>query len=549
MSDSDAEGDYATAHSDALKRLKSKDPEFYDFLKENDEELLKFGESDDESDTRESEDDEQTTSKSSKTVLSAAKLKFIGENIKTSPSKKLVKELINAFKTIIHQIDNSNDKVDLSNNDLFNDVMKLCLVDLVPALYSILKLPADSKNVDVTKSKAWYKTKTVVKQYLIDVLKMLAALKEPSGLVLFLKHIVHLVPFYSKFMKLCRLLLKKMITMWCCEEETVRVLSLIIVVRASKRLPKEYMGQILKHMYFSYVKNTKFTSPNTWPMINFMKRSLTEVYSLYPEAAYEHAFIYIRQLAIHLRNAITIKKQEAYQTVYNWQYIHCLLLWAHVLCRLYDQEAVKTLVYPLVQTVTGTITLIPTSKYIPLRIHLVKALIQMSEKINVFIPTIPFILEILTLSDYNKKMSFSVKPQDFSCSLKVGKSKLSEAAFQDSCMSEVNSLLLEYFKVYSHTIGFPELALPAVLQIKLFIKKCKVAKYNQLLKGLLTKIEENSAMITEKRRSVSFQITDVDKIKQWERNIQEQGTPILKFYKEQNKETVDSSPSKKAKCE
>lgn len=62
-------------------------------------------------------------------------------------------------------------------------------------------------------------------------------------------------------------------------------------------------------MYVKYVENSKFVSLTTLPGINFMRQSLIEIYLLDNDLAYNHAFLYIRQLAIHLRNAMTLKRK------------------------------------------------------------------------------------------------------------------------------------------------------------------------------------------------------------------------------------------------
>ncbi|ESO91330.1 hypothetical protein LOTGIDRAFT_228791 [Lottia gigantea] len=134
--------------------------------------------------------------------------------------------------------------------------------------------------------------------------------------------------------------------------------------------------------------------------------------------------------------------------------------------------------------------------------------------------------------DFNKKhKTQSFKPLNFSCVLKLSKAQTEEKAFKDGLIDQLYELLMDHLKVHSHSIGFPELVLPAVLQLKAFLKKCKIANYCKQIKQIVDKIDENSKFITQKRKYVNFTLENDNAVDAWERKIKDEGTPISKFYK------------------
>ncbi|XP_063965213.1 nucleolar complex protein 2 homolog [Lytechinus pictus] len=175
--------------------------------------------------------------------------------------------------------------------------------------------------------------------------------------------------------------------------------------------------------------------------------------------------------------------------------------------------------------------LIPAARYYPLRFHVVRALNLLSEATGTFIPLLPFILEVLQQTDFNKKHSIaSFKPLNFAVMLRLSNSQLKERAFKDGVMDQVYDLLIEHLQVHCHRIGFPELALPVVLELRTFLKKCKVANFTRQMKQFLDKVLENCQEITKRREKVSFGLADDRAVKAWEMKSREQGTAILKTY-------------------
>ena len=58
---------------------------------------------------------------------------------------------------------------------------------------------------------------------------------------------------------------------------------------------------------------------------------------------------------VHIADLFLSALQDSYQSVYNWQYIHCLHLWCRVVSEVKSNGVLDPLIYPLVQTIIGAI--------------------------------------------------------------------------------------------------------------------------------------------------------------------------------------------------
>jgi len=107
---------------------------------------------------------------------------------------------------------------------------------------------------------------------------------------------------------------------WGSGEGALPLLSFMFIREMALRLGSDYLEVCLKGMYKEYVANSRFVNPTSLPRIHFMASCVVELYGIDSAAAYQHAFIFIRQLAIVLRNALTMK------TKVRWMFLHLSLL-------------------------------------------------------------------------------------------------------------------------------------------------------------------------------------------------------------------------------
>lgn len=543
-------------HMKSLKKLQKTDPDFYKYLEENDKKLLQFQESDGEDDDDDNkggvthelpdkleEDSEESDfeadddlEKKSSAAVTFAQLEEWRTELVSNPSPKSITRTADLFHAALDRLTGDEGSVyKIEGSAVFNAVIEMCVMHMQSALVDFLKLtPSNVKNPE--KSKRWVKVRGALNMYFTDLFKLMEGVASDHILSVMLKHLHSMCSFVSCFPKISKSALKTLTKLWSTGEETVRVLAFLCILRLTTHQKGTLLNAALKLMYIAYIRGSKFVSVNTLPQINFMKQTLVDLYKLDPALSYQHAFLYIRQLAIHLRNAVTIHKKESFQTVYNWQYIHSLRLWVNLLCEAPESADLQQLLYPVVQIALGCVKLIPSAQYVPLRFHCIQMLIKLGRETNTFIPTLPLIVDSLAIVDLNKHhKKASMKPFDFTFVLRVSKTAMAENGFTDAVVEYVFQLLMESAAAQSHSIAFPDLIVPAIIQLKGFIKTCTVPKYNSKLKQILAKLNENYNFVNTARSQLSLALNETAKITAFEADLKAKGTPLAKYSAELKK--------------
>ncbi|GAV07897.1 hypothetical protein RvY_17677 [Ramazzottius varieornatus] len=545
----EADSDVDTAPRKSKKQKTSKgddddDSDVEQFLNEEEEEgqhvqeITKASDSTSEDDDDEEEPDEEMEAETQTKRVTASMVAEWRKSVQTQPNQANFKVLTRAFVAAVGQITDKQTKMyeyKIEGGPVFNSVVTSCLRCVGPALSKLLRISATARPKEqiaaLKRNKKWKSLHVVVRSYLTSLTELAVRLHEVNIVRRVLQHITDLLPYYSCNPKASKELFKHLIQLWSTGNDKLRLPAFMALLKFLKSNTNEWILPAIKKMYVAYVTNSKVTSSTTWPTISFMAASLVEVLSLNPEVTYQQAFVYIRQMAIHVRNATNQKSKETQAKVYNWPFMHCIYLWCKLLGDVHPSPVLSGLIHPLVQVITSTIRVNPVRKYYPMMFHCVRAMNILSAKANVFIPIIPLLLPALRVNDLNKKPKVvSMKPFDSMTMLKFSESQLAESNYTGGVVDQVFELLCDHLRAQSCKVAFPELVVVLTVQLRQLVKTCKVGEICRKFKQLIGVIEEHSAFITARRRQANLKFTDVAAVVEWEKTLESKDSPFLTYY-------------------
>ncbi len=386
----------------------------------------------------------------------------------------------------------------------------------------------------LAKSKRWTQVGTILQSFLKSTLHLLSEAKEPELLTFVLKNLAYYVPFMTAYPRVAKACLKTLTNLWSASLDTsedyqvVRLNAFIRIRQMALTQPFPFIEQCLKSTYLAYAKRAKFATAasvtSLLPTITFMGNCIVELYSLDYASSYQHAFVYIRQLALHLRSAIQKKTPEAFRVVYCWQYVHCLKLWTAVLCSAAGQsddeaQLMKSLIFPLTEVIFGVIRLVPTTRHLPLRLHCVRFLQQIAAASEQFIPTTSVLLEALDLKElYMKPKRIDSRGKDIRgirlpLILKLPKEGALRTTEQlDACLGEIFVLLNREVDLYRYSPGFPEFTIRICQRLRKYSKDTKNGKYRAYSRGCIELCEKYSAEAVKARSKLNEAPKDIKRL-------------------------------------
>ena len=168
------------------------------------------------------------------------------------------------------------------------------------------------------------------------------------------------------------------------------------------------------------------------------------------------------------------------------------------------------------------------------------------------VPVAPLLLEALRFAELNKtpKNARTERPVDWSVLVKVSGADSTKRIFQEGLVQEALYLLAEHLGSISHSIAFPELAAPTVLQLRAMAKASKIVALQKRCKRLLAQVEAQARFVATRRDAVEVAPSDEKAANGFLADEKAAGTsPYAKWFKSEREEQQRLEAQRRAEAE
>jgi len=522
--DKDSPGAESDKESAALDADEDESPPNDD---DNDDELDDFEDDESENEAEEPESASQGAEHdSSETmVLNASLLEKMSKQSFDNNNIETLRQLVATLKAACVTKDGDDKReggpFSVESPSVFSDLAVVVFTRCGEVLSPMFQPPQDAKGPSPSKKEA--------KQILMLLMKAsISLLKETrdAKLVSFvLQHLEKYLSFMSQLPKLALPFLKAVVQLWSSSttSQKVKLNAFLRIRQLAISQPFPFVETVLKKTYLAYVETSRAASKSIASLANgmkaltFMGNCLCDLYNIDHLSSYQHAFVYIRQLALLLRAYTVSKSTESAQEVYSWQYLNCLKLWTVVIVDAVAKDPdtkLGSLLHPLVECIIGMVRHCPSPvRYLPLRFHCVRLLHRLTASFQVFVPSAGLLLDALDYKEWSQSSKREGKGTSSSTALNQSlllkfpskQDALRLQADRDFASKQLFLLLNHDMELYRYTPAFPEYSSMILSKLRRFVKHAaSQGRHRTLAKACIEKCSQYVATALRLRNASSY---------------------------------------------
>lgn len=565
-------------HVEQLERLKDTDPEFYSYLEEEDPTLLQFGKddmdiiddnegSDAETEVDEEEEDDRADDDNDDDELGNEEedVDVEGHNVRKTSARGRVTRA--ELDKLISEPGNADAGVDLfvsavrelgypvKEHPRAQTTRKFEEPALVKeTLAAVAQYIGRQLSTLITGKGSFksHKVRMLIKRLLLSLSAVIGEGSIDAGLsASLLNAMVPFVPLLHYVRGVTKVVLRAALGLCTAPEEPVRVAAYVVVRSIATRATgtrSMYQSTAFKGIFLTLIRTAHQYNIHNQPIVAFLMNCVIDLYGTDMEAAYQHAFVYLRQLGIFLRAALQQQSQSNVRAVVNWQYLNALRTWAALVSTYAEPNQLGPLIHPVVQLATGLMDLFASPRMFPMHLQLIELLNHIASRSDgVYIPVAPYLLRIITspsiaLSNGGAAAAAGSMndPVDLIFTIRVKKSQARASAYHRDVWTEALYLLTEHLATHSHTIGFPESFWAVETTLRQLRSTVRVPKIHSAISTLLQHMQSTAQKVKSRRDNVNFGPCDLMAVKHFEDEQKQQGNALASYFRSLRQQRMDA---------